>query len=255
MKETNTIKAISFSRNFGKESALLAGLETGTGEYVCIIDADLQQDPSYALQMADFLENNKDFDCVACYQQKRKESFFMRSAKKTFYKTANKISDITFEENASDFRMMRREMADAIVQMREYNRFSKGLFSWVGFNTHYMPYDVQERASGTSSWNTRKLTKYAIDGFVGFSTAPLKVASWVGGMISLISLIYLIVVIVQRLAFGTSVPGYATIICLILIIGGIQLLFLGILGEYIGHMYLEVKNRPVYIVKEKLDSK
>lgn len=252
LKGGHSITGISFSRNFGKESALLAGLEASTGDYVCVIDADLQQDPSYALEMATFLEQNPDYDCVACYQEKRKESFFMRFAKKCFYKIVDRISETSFEENASDFRLMRRAMVQSVMDIKEYNRFSKGIFSWVGYKTHYMPYDVRERTSGTTSWNVRKLTRYAIDGFIGYSTAPLRIATWVGGCVSLVALIYLIAVIVEKLAFGTTPPGYATIICIMLILGGLQLLFLGIIGEYIGHMYMEVKNRPSYIIKEKI---
>lgn len=248
----NSVVGITFSRNFGKESAILAGLENASGDYVCVIDADLQQDPKYALEMVQFLEQNMSYDCVACYQEERKESALLRFCKRRFYHIINKISDTKFEENASDFRTMRRGMVEAIMRMPEYNRFSKGIFSWVGFNTFYMPYEVHERLHGRSSWSFIKLTKYAIEGFINFSTMPLKVATWLGGTISLIAFIYMIVVIIQRFVQDTTISGYATIVCLLLILGGMQILFLGIIGEYVARMYLETKHRPVYIIKEKI---
>lgn len=248
------IACISFSRNFGKEAAILAGMENSSGEYVAIIDADLQQDPRYVLQMADFLEEHGEYDGVACYQDKRKEGFGQKAFKKLFYSTANRISDIKFEENASDFRTLRRYVVDAIVSMPEYNRFSKGLFSWVGFNTYYMPYEVNKRMHGETKWSFRKLTSYALDGFVGFSSSPLRASAWCGALIAAIAFIYMIYVAVKRLTLGVEVPGYATIVSLILIIGGLQMIFLGIIGEYIARMFMEVKNRPKYLIKEIIRS-
>ena len=244
------VKGIRFSRNFGKESAILAGLEHSNGDYISIIDADLQQDPKYVLQMIDILENDEEYDAVACYQASRREGALQKVFKKGFYRIANRISEVGFEENASDFRTMRRSVAEAIVNMPEYNRFSKGLFSWVGYNTFYMPYDVAERIHGTTKWNIRKLFRYAVDGFVGFSSTPLRAASWCGAFLAFIAFVYLIAVVVKRAMYGVEVPGYATIVSLILIIGGMQMIFIGIIGEYIARMFMEVKNRPNYIVKD-----
>lgn len=249
------IKCINFSRNFGKESAILAGMENSTGDYVAIIDADLQQDPRYVLEMLDFLEKNEEYDEVACYQEKRKEGAVHKMFTGLFYRLANKISDIRFEENASDFRTLRRIVADAIISMPEYNRFSKGLFSWVGFNTYYMPYEVSDRMHGETKWTFRKLTRYALDGFVGFSSSPLRASSWCGAFFAAVAFLYLLFVAVKRIAYGVEVPGYATIVCLILLIGGLQMIFIGIIGEYLARMFLEVKNRPKYIIKNIICNK
>ena len=244
------IRGIRFSRNFGKEAGILAGLRHSEGDYTVIIDADMQQDPSYVVQMADFLDNNPDYDCVACYQKDRKEGFFMKLSKKLFYKFMDEASDTHFEEDASDFRMLRREMVEAALQLGEYHRFSKGIFSWVGFNTHFMPYEVMERHSGQTTWTFKKLTKYAIDGIIGFSTAPLRASIWLGIIASLASLLFLIFNIIKTIAFGRDVPGYATIVCLILLVGGIQMVLLGIMGEYISKIFIESKKRPIYIIKD-----
>lgn len=248
------IIGINFSRNFGKEAAIYAGLKRCTGTYVSIIDADLQQDPSYVLKMIKILETDEDIDCVACYQAKRKESVFFKQSKKMFYKLMGESSKLNFQSDASDFRLFRRNVVDAILEMQEKNRFSKGIFSWVGFNTVYIPYDVKDRASGTTKWSLSKLIRYALDGILGFSNAPLKIATYLGFFCSLAAFIYFIVVFIGRIAYGVAVPGYATIVCLILIIGGIEMLLVGILGEYIARIFIEVKDRPIYIIKNEMTS-
>lgn len=252
-KESN-IQILTFSRNFGKEAAMYAGLSKAEGDLVCIIDADLQQRPEVVLEMLDTLNSDEELDCVAAYQQSRKESAVLSAFKSAFYKLINKISDVDFVNGASDFRLMKRVMVDAILQMSEFHRFSKGLFSYVGFNTKYIPYEVCERESGESKWSYRKLFKYAFEGIFAFSTAPLKFATFIGIFSSVCSILYLIVVVIQKLAFGIDVPGYATIVVLLLLIGGLLLFCLGIIGEYLSKMYVQVKNRPIYILKEHLNS-
>lgn len=246
------IQVLSFSRNFGKESAIYAGLNHAKGDMVCLIDADLQQRPEVVLEMLDVMNSNEELDCVTAYQDERKESKLMTSVKSMFYKIINGIAEVRFVNGASDFRLMKRAMVDAILEMTEYHRFSKGIFSWVGFNTEYIPYTVEERESGESKWGFRKLLKYAFEGIVSFTTFPLKLSAYVGFLSSIVSIIYLIVVVVQKLAFGIDVPGYATIVVLVLLLGGLQLFSLGILGEYLSKIYVQVKNRPVYILKEHL---
>lgn len=244
------VKIVNFSRNFGKESAMYAGLRESEGDYVTIIDADLQQKPSIALDMVKMLDEEPEYDCVAAYQENRKESKLLVFFKNSFYKLINKYADTDFVQGASDFRTFRRPMVEAILSMDEYFRFSKGLFSWVGFNTKFIPYVVQERATGESKWSFRKLFKYALEGIFAFTTAPLRVAT-IGGLISaLLSIIYLVVIVIQKLFFGIDVAGFATIVVLILLIGGIELCCLGIAGEYIARIYIQTKNRPIYIAKE-----
>lgn len=251
----SNINVINFSRNFGKESAMYAGLKESIGEYTVIIDADLQQDPEYVLQMLDKLEQDESYDSVAAYQEKRKEGKVLRAFKTSFYHLINKVSQVEFVDGASDFRCLRRSMVDAILELPENNRFSKGIFSWVGFRTFYMPYDVLERANGVSSWSFWKLFRYAIEGFVSFTTTPLRMATLFGVFFAFIAFLYMIVVIIQKLCFSIDIPGYATIICLILLIGGIQLLCLGIMGEYLARTYIETKRRPIYVMKNKIDYK
>ncbi len=247
------IIGVNFSRNFGKEAAMLAGLKKASGDYISVIDADLQQDPMYVLKMVRFLEKNDDYDAVACYQDKRKESKFMIACKSLFYSLVNKISDTHFEKNASDFRTFRKYVVDSIVEMKEYYRFSKGIFSWVGYNTYYMAYSVKERHAGVTSWNFKKLTGYALDGFISFSTAPLRLATYLGLIASLGSLIYMIIVIIQKIFIGNVISGYTTIVCLLLLIGGILMILLGIIGEYLARTYIEIKDRPLYIIKDEID--
>lgn len=246
------VQILTFSRNFGKEAAIYAGLSYAKGDLICIIDADLQQRPEVVLRMLDEMEQDETLDCVAAYQENRKESKTMKGLKYSFYKLINKVADVDFVNGASDFRLIKRTMADAILRMTEYHRFSKGIFSWVGFNTKYIPYTVEERQFGETKWSYGKLFKYAFDGIISFSTFPLKLATGVGLVTSVASIIYLIAVVLQKLIWGIDVPGYATIVVLVLFLGGMQLFCLGILGEYISKIYLQVKNRPIYILKEHL---
>lgn len=246
------VQVLTFSRNFGKESAIYAGLSAAKGDLVCIIDADLQQHPRVVVEMLKTMAEDEEIDCVTAYQENRKESKFMTGVKSAFYKIINKIADVDFVNGASDFRLMKRTMVDAILSMCECHRFSKGIFSWVGFNTKYIPYTVEEREFGESKWNFFKLFKYAVDGIISFSTFPLKMVTAVGLVTSFASVVYLVAVIIQKLFFGIDVPGYATIVVLVLFLGGIQLFCLGLLGEYLSKIYVQVKNRPIYVLKEHL---
>lgn len=253
-KNNYNIKVLSFSRNFGKESAIYAGLNKASGDLLCLIDADLQQRPEVVVEMLRHMEADPELDCVTAYQEERKENKVISAVKSLFYKIINKMSDVDFVNGASDFRLFKRPMADALIEMDEYHRFSKGLFSYVGFNTKYIPYKVAERESGESKWSVKSLFKYAMEGILAFSTVPLKIATIIGFFFSLCSVVYLITVFIQKLAFGIDVPGYATIVTLILFLGGLQLFFLGVLGEYIARMYVQTKNRPIYILKDYLNT-
>lgn len=249
-----SITIIDFSRNFGKEAGIYAGLKAAKGEYVNIIDADLQQNPKYSLKMVEFLENNPEYDIVTAYQEERIENKFISFIKKCFYKLINKMSEIEFKNGASDFRMFRKKVVNSILELTEYYRFSKGIFSWVGYNVYYMPYKVEERKTGTTKWSFYKLFRYAMNGIISFSTYPLRISTILGIFFSLLSILYLVTVIIQKLFFQINVEGYATIVTLILLLGGIQLLCIGIIGEYIARTYVEVKRRPVYIVKDIISS-
>ena len=246
------VKLVNLSRNFGKESAMYAGLQKACGDYVTLLDADLQQSPDIVLEMVDFLDNNPDFDSVAAYQENRSEGKFTSWCKKRFYRFMDKVCDVNLHEGASDFRTFRRSVAEAILNVKEYYRFSKGIFSWVGFNTHFIPYVAQERHAGTTNWSFWKLMKYALDGIISYTTFPLKIATGIGGVMSLLSLIYMMVVVIQKLFFGIAIPGYPTLLVAILLIGGIQMIILGIIGEYIARIYIQGKHRPIYIAKEYL---
>ncbi|MBQ8684181.1 MAG: glycosyltransferase family 2 protein [Clostridia bacterium] len=248
------MKLVNFSRNFGKEAAMYAGMQKASGEYVSLLDADLQQSPQIVLDMVEFLDLNPDYDCVAAYQETRHEGKFTTWCKKTFYRMMDRICDISLHEGASDFRTFRRGVAESILSVKECYRFSKGIFSWVGFNTHFIPYEAQERHSGATNWSFWKLLKYALDGIISYTTFPLKVSTFTGGLMALLSLIYMVVVVVQKLAFGIDIPGYPTIIVLILLIGGLQMITLGIIGEYIARIYIQGKHRPLYIAKEYLST-
>lgn len=247
------INIIDLSKNFGKEAAMLAGLKNCSGDYVSIIDADLQQPPSKICEMVDILDEEPDYDCVAAFQKERKENKFVSSLKGFFYKVMNKASNVEFIDGASDFRTFRRKMVQAVTDLPEYHRFSKGIFSWVGFNTKYIPYDVCEREAGQSKWGIKSLFKYAVDGIVSFTTAPLKLATAVGTVMFFVSIVYIAIVVIEKLFFGIAVAGYATIVALILLFGGLQLLCLGIIGEYIAKIYEQVKDRPLYIIKKKYE--
>ena len=246
------IMGINFSRNFGKEAAMLAGIKEATGDYIAIIDADLQQNPKYINEMTKILKDNPEYDCVACYQEKRIENKFVSLLKNAFYKVINMMSEVPFRENASDFRMFNRNMAIAILEMEEYYRFSKGIFSYIGFNTKYIPYEVEERKFGKSSWSIWGLFKYAFNGIICFSTVPLKLATCIGSISFILSIIYFLITLFQKIFIGIDISGYASIVCLILLFGGLQMIFLGIIGEYLGRNYIETKKRPKYIIKEKL---
>lgn len=247
------INIIDLSKNFGKEAAMLAGLKNCLGDYVSIIDADLQQPPSKICEMVDILDEEPDYDCVAAFQKERKENKFVSSLKGFFYKVMNKASNVEFVDGASDFRTFRRKMVQAVTDLPEYHRFSKGIFSWVGFNTKYIPYDVCEREAGQSKWGIKSLFKYAVDGIVSFTTAPLKLATAIGTVMFFVSIVYIAIVVIEKLFFGIAVAGYATIVALILLFGGLQLLCLGIIGEYIAKIYEQVKDRPLYIIKKKYE--
>ncbi len=251
-KTESDITIVSFSRNFGKESAIYAGLKNCDGDYISLIDADLQQRPEVVIEMMDILENEPEYDCVAAYQATRKENSVMTGFKSGFYKLINKLSEVELHSDASDFRTFSRGVADAILEMSEYHRFSKGIFSWIGFNTKYIPYEVQERNAGETKWSFTKLVKYAFSGISAFSTKPLNLATFIGMITSFAAIIYLIVVIIQRLFFNVAVSGYATIVGLILLIGGIQLFCIGIIGSYLAKTYIQSKKRPIYIAKEIL---
>ena len=250
-ERADNVKVVNFSRNFGKEAAIYAGLQNSEGEYTCVIDADLQQRPEVVLEMKDILDNNADIDCVAAYQGERKESKTLIFFKDKFYEIINKLSDVELYPGASDFRLMRRPMIDAVLSMSEYSRFSMGLFSFVGYNTKYIPYEVQERAAGTSKWSFMKLFRYAIEGIVGYSTLPLKAASYAGVGLMGASVLYLIIALIVGAAVG-EITGTIAIITLILFIGGLNSLFLGIIGEYLARAYMQVKHRPIYIAKDVL---
>lgn len=248
------VRVVSFSRNFGKEAALLAGLRASTGTFTSIIDADLQQKPSYIVDMLEILNEHPEYDAVAAYQEERKEGFLLSFFKKSFYKVIDSLTDVKIMQAASDFRLLRRPVVDAILSLPEKCRFSKGIFAWVGFETYYMPYVVEERASGTSKWNFWKLLKYAFDGIFAFSNKPLIMSSIAGLFIFALSVLYLIIIVVKTILWGDPVAGFPTLACLILMLSGIQLLSVGILGQYLAKNYTESKERPVFIIKEELDN-
>ena len=245
----------TFSRNFGKEAAIYAGFQKATGDFITVIDADLQQRPETVVKMVKLLQDNEEFDCVAAYQEKRQEGRIVSKLKDLFYRLINRTSEIEFYPGASDFRTFRRPVVDAILSLPEYHRFSKGIFSWVGFNTCYIPYTAEKRNAGETKWSISKLFKYAVEGFISYTTFPLKIATGLGLFTSLCAIIYLFVVVIQKLCVGNPVPGYPTIVVLILLLGGIQLTILGIIGEYLARMYIQEKHRPIYIEKKLLDYK
>ena len=245
-------KVLSFSRNFGKEAAIYAGMREAAGEYVSLIDADLQQRPEIVRDMVGILEEQPEIDVVAAYQDRRGEGKVLSFFKKNFYSTINRLSTVKLQPDASDFRTFRRCVAEDLVQMTEYHRFSKGLFAWVGYDTKFIPYTAEARVVGSTKWSFRKLFNYAIDGIIGFSTAPLRMATYLGGITAVAAFCYLCWVIFEKLFLGIDIPGYATIIVLILALGAMQLLCIGIIGEYVGRTFEQSKNRPICLVKEKL---
>jgi len=249
------VKVVSFSRNFGKEAALYAGLEQAEGEYICFIDADLQQRPETVREMVRILDEEPQYDVVAAYQDRRREGKLLSFFKKSFYAIINKLSKVSIQSDASDFRTFRRSVRDSILQLHEYHRFSKGIFAWVGYDTCFIPYTACERAYGTTKWNFWKLLNYAVEGIIGYSTAPLRLATILGSFAGIAAVLYLIWVILEKLILGIPVPGYATIIVLILFFGCVQLFCIGIIGEYVGRTFEQTKDRPIYITKEYLDNK
>ena len=244
------VKYISFSRNFGKEAAMYAGFCNATGDYTAIMDADMQDPPSLLPEMVKILEEGE-YDSVATRRVSRKgepklRSFFARR----FYKWMKRISDVDMMEGARDFRLMKRSMVDSIVSMSESNRFSKGIFGWVGFKTYWLSYDNVERVAGKSKWSFFKLIKYSFEGVINFSDAPLKFASWTGFFFMFLSLIMTLIVFIRTLAFGDAVAGWPSLVCIILFVGGVQLFCLGVIGQYISKIYKETKRRPQYIVAQ-----
>lgn len=244
------VKYISFSRNFGKEAAMYAGFCNATGDYVAIMDADMQDPPDLLPEMLKLIESGE-YDSVATRRVSREGEPPIRSwFARRFYSLINKISDADIVDGARDFRLMRREMVDAIVAMGETNRFSKGIFGWIGFRTYWLPYENRERVAGTTKWNFWGLCKYAIDGIINFSEAPLSIASWFVIIMTAIAFIFLLFIVVRRLVYGDPVAGWASTICIIVFIGGIQLFCMGVMGQYIAKNYSESKHRPHYIVSE-----
>lgn len=245
------IQIISFSRNFGKEAAIYAGLKNAKGDFVCIVDADLQQRPEVVVEMLEELESDDNLDCVAAFQDNRHESKLLSFFKSCFYKTINCLSDVKFVNGASDFRIMRRNMVKAVLSLTEYNRFSKGIFSFVGFNTKYIPYEAQKRENGKSKWSFIKLVRYALDGIIAFSTKPLKFSVYAG----VLSFISAIVCALFALSPGAETYSDTVFLVALFVLGGIILLSLGILGAYLSKAYTEIKNRPVYIIKTHIERK
>lgn len=244
------VKYISFSRNFGKEAAMYAGLNMASGDYVTIMDVDLQDPPSLLPEMVRLIEE-EGYDCVATKSTSRNGySFLRKTFTKWFYDIIGKMSKTEMVPGARDYRLMTRQMVEAVLSMKEYNRYSKGLFSFVGFKTKWIEFENKERVAGTTKWNFWKLFSYALDGIVGFSTAPLTMAAFIGVLFCLIAFIMIIVIIVKTLAFGDPTSGWPSLACIIFMVSGIQLLCLGVIGEYLAKMYLEVKQRPIYIIKE-----
>lgn len=243
---------ISFSRNFGKEAALYAGLQHATGKLVTVMDADLQDPPALLIQMKNMLDENAELDCVGTRRITREGEPLIRSFfAKMFYTLINKISQVEMVDGARDFRLMRRQMVDAVLEVSEYNRFSKGIFAWVGFKTKYLEYKNVERVAGKTSWNFWQLLNYSLEGIINFSDASLTIAFWGGIVACLLAFFLIIIVIIRTLIFGDPTAGWPSMVSIILFLGGFQLLTIGILGKYIGKIFMETKKRPIYVVKEK----
>lgn len=247
-EQYENVKYISFSRNFGKEAAMFAGFKNSSGDYVIVMDADLQHPPTMFPDMIKGIEEG--YDCCAAMRSSREGESKIRSFfSKTFYKISNRITDVKMPYNAVDYRIMSRAMVNSILELSEVQRFSKGIFSWVGFNTKWLPYENVERAVGTTKWSFWGLFRYAIDGIACFSVTPLRFIAALGFFISAIAFIYILVTLIQTLVFGINVPGYVTTLCATLFLGGITEFSIGILGEYIGRIYMETKDRPIYILQ------
>ena len=249
-REDEHVVWLSFSRNFGKEAAMYAGFCNATGDYVAVMDADMQDPPSLLPRMVEILADGE-YDSVAARRTDRSGEPPVRSwFSRQFYRLINRLSDAEIVSGARDFRLMRRDMVDAIVRMGEYNRFSKGIFGWVGFKTYWLPYENVERVAGETKWSFWKLFKYAVDGIINFSQAPLSIASWFGIGMTAFSFFMLCFIVLRRLIFGDPVAGWASTICVIVFIGGLQMFFLGIIGQYLAKTYVESKHRPHYIVSD-----
>ena len=249
-EQDKKVRYISFSRNFGKEAAMLAGLDASTGDYVTLMDADLQDPPALLRKMYDIIKNDG-YDCVGTRRVTRKgeppiRSFFAR----IFYKLINKMSKVEMVDGARDYRLMTRQMVDSIISIREYNRYSKGLFSFVGFNTKWLEYENVERVAGETKWSFWKLFKYALEGITAFSTTPLVFSSVLGLIFCLVEFVMIIFIIIRTIAYGDPTSGWPSMVCIIFFVSGIQLFSLGIIGQYLSKAYLEVKHRPIYIIKE-----
>ena len=250
LSKNDDVRYVSFSRNFGKEAAMYAGLEVSSGDYVAIMDADLQDPPTLLKEMYEILESGE-YDSVATRRVTRKgepviRSFFAR----LYYKIINKISKTEIVDGARDFRLMTRQMVNAVLEVKEYNRFSKGIFSWVGFRTKWLEYENIERAAGETKWSFWKLFLYSLDSIVAFSTVPLSIASVMGILFCFVAFLMIIFVIVRTLIYGDPTSGWPSMVCIMFFIGGVQLLCIGIIGQYLSKAYLEVKRRPIYIVAE-----
>ena len=249
-KKDNRVRYISFSRNFGKEAAMCAGLEHATGDYYVLMDADLQDPPELLKEMYTMIKT-EDYDCIATRRVTRKgepkiRSFFSRM----FYKLIDKITDFEMVDGARDYGMMTKQVRDAIISMKEYNRYYKGLFAFVGFNKKWIEYENVKRAAGETKWSFWKLFKYALEGITAFSTAPLAIASIIGVLFCLISALVILLIIIKTLVYGDPTSGWPSMVCIMIFIGGVQLLSLGIIGQYLSKTYLEIKGRPIYIIKE-----
>ena len=253
VRKDKRVKYISFSRNFGKEAAMNAGLSYAKGDYVALMDADLQDPPSMLIDMYKYIDS---YDVVATRRITRKGEPKIRSVfSKVWYKLINKISDVEMVDGARDFRLMRRCVVDAILSMNEYNRYSKGIFGFVGFKTKYLEYENVKRVAGKTKWSFLGLVKYAIEGITSFSTLPLTISSLFGMLFCLLAVVAIIFIIIRTLLYGDPVGGWPSLVCIILLVSGVQLLCLGIMGKYLSKMYLETKKRPIYIVRETNQSK
>lgn len=248
--DRSNVHYLSFSRNFGKEAALYAGLSHTHGDYITMMDVDLQDPPELLIEMYAKIQDPQ-IDCVGTRRVTRTGEPKIRSFfAKMFYRIINRIGQTEMVDGARDFRLMTRQMLDAILELKEVNRFSKGLFTWVGFNTVYLEYENRERVAGTTSWSFWKLFSYSIDGIVNFSDAPLNIASFVGALSCIGSVIAMLIIIFRTIAYGDPTSGWPSLVCIFLFIGGIQLLCLGIIGKYIGKIFTETKKRPIYVVRE-----
>ncbi|USS92935.1 glycosyltransferase family 2 protein [Fructilactobacillus ixorae] len=249
-EHSETVHFISFSRNFGKEAAMAAGLRNATGDYVALMDVDLQDPPELLPKMLHII-TTQPYDCVGCVQTSRKQNPIRAFLSASFYKVIDSLSDVKIKPNVRDYRLMTRRYVKAVNELTEYNRFSKGIFSWVGFQTKYLEYQGRPRAAGETHWSMVQLIEYSIEGIVDFSDAPLRLATFVGGISCFLAMVGIIIVVIRALYFGDAVAGWPSLVSIMLLIGGIQLFCLGILGKYIGKIYLETKRRPQYIIEEQ----